>query len=188
MAITDQVAVQNYMLIDIDAGFVSQINDWIQAIGEYMDKATNRQLIADETAADYKYDGTGKKSIVIDDFVTITKVMDGSNIITTSCFLYPANSTPKWRMEADSRIFTKGRQNIVVTGRRGAYDEDTLPEALKFTATVLLAGIINYAYDDSTGDVQSETIGRYSVTYANTKQREDFAAAMQSLKQYRRPV
>ena len=190
--ITDQDAIENYMLIDIDPSFADQIESWILGAQQYMNKVTDRYLVADTTAAEYKYDGTGLRSVVIDDFVDIDSVFDGETDITDDVLFYPANDTPKWRLESDNLKFTKGRQNITVTGKRGfatQADLDTKYSDLKFAATVLVAGIINYGYSGTVGDreVVSESIGQYSVTYEKgSKQKEDFNNIKSTLRQYRR--
>ena len=186
--ITDRTAVQNYLLIDIDEAFVSQIEDWIAGVQQEMNKLTNRQLIAETTDADYLYNGTGKKSIVIDDFVSITSVYIDDEDITDDCYFVPANTTPKWAIESD-RIFPKGRQNITVTGKKGFATQDDIDTKyldLKFAATVLVAGIINFS-NNSSGEVKSETIGRYSVTYtADSSQKQDFENVKNTIRSYRR--
>lgn len=190
--ITDQDSIENYMLIDIDSSFEDQIESWILGAQQYMNKVTDRYLVADTTAQIYKYDGTGLETMIIDDFVDIDSVFDGEDDITEDVLFYPANGTPKWRLESDDRIFTKGRQNITITGKRGfatQADIDTKYSDLKFAATVLVAGIINYGYSGSVGDkeVVSESIGQYSVTYEKgSTQVEDFNNVKSTLRQYRR--
>lgn len=190
--ITDEVSIENYMLVDIDPSFSSQITSWILAVEQYMNKVTDRQLIADTSADEYEYDGTGKDSIMVDDFVEITKVEDEDEDITADCFFYPANDNPKWRIASDNRSFSRGHQNIVVTGKRGfatQADIDTKYLDLKFAATVLVAGIINYGYAGTVGDkeIVNESIGQYSVSYEKgSQQQKDFDNIKSTLSQYRR--
>lgn len=63
---------------------------------------------------------------------------------------------------------------------------DDIPDDLAFAATVMAAGIVNYQNSDDK-DIQSETIGRYTVTYkSNSPQEHDFQDAMKILKTYKR--
>jgi len=189
---TTESAVENYLLTNIDASFASQVDEWIEAMENEMDRITDRQLMADSVDAEYKYDGTGRKSIMIDDFVSITSVGlydsiedDTINDISDYVFQYPANDTPKWRLESDAYYFTKGRQNVGVTGKRGYVTEANWPADLKFACTVLVAGIVNFS-NTSSGEVKRESIGRYTVEYTTAKQEADFEVAMRTLERYRR--
>lgn len=185
MAITDVVTIENYMLTDIEPGFEYQVEEWIAGVEEEMNKMTNRKLIGDDEAEFY-YDGTGTHELVIDDFTTITEVLDGTNDITADIFKYPLNSSPKWKLKVKNRVFLKDYSNIKVTGIQGAYTTATLPKALKKAATVLVAGIINAYYDASGGNIKSESIGRYQVTYATDEGNRDFEDAKATIKLYRR--
>lgn len=191
MALTNQTAIENYMLIDIDASFASQLNSWIDAVTKYIEGVTNRRIIADATDTEYLYDGTNKHSMMVDDFVSITSIeiiddrdTDARTDITDDCYYYPANETPKWKIEYTS-LFPRGRQNIAITGKRGFTTQAGLPADLELAATIFVAGIINYSNSHS-GEVKSESIGRYSVTYTTDAEKEDYAMAMETLKGYRR--
>lgn len=189
---TTKVAVENYLLTNIGVVFNTQIDEWIEAMENEMDKITDRQLMSDAVDAEYKYDGAGKHSLMIDDFVSITSVGLYDDIedvtifdITSYVFQYPANDTPKWRIESDSYYFTKGRQNVGVTGKRGYVALANWPADLKFACTVLVAGIVNFS-NTSAGEVKRESIGRYTVEYTTSKQEADFKIAMRTLERYRR--
>lgn len=197
MRITDIEAIQNYMLIDIDPSFVSQVEEWIDGVEEDMNKATNRKLIADDVESVYKYNGTGRRALVIDDFIEISKIqiratsyydvveVPSTYDITPYCFFYPPNSLPIWKIES-WRWFPQGLQNVWITGRAGTYASDNIPASLKFAATVIVAGIINFSFQ-TTGEIKSETIGRYSVTYTtDSQQKIDFDRVTQTIKSYRR--
>ena len=190
MAITDKTAIQNYLLIDIDSQFNSQIDEWIQGVYEYMCNATNRQLLADEDESACLYDGNNKNSLLVDDFVSISKVewkyQGGSDFqdITDDTFSYPANRTPKYKIET-TWAFPRGRQNVRITGLRGYTTQDKLPMDLKLAATILVAGIINYSSNVSK-EVKTESIGRYTVTYDTEEDKKDYATAMETLKNYTR--
>lgn len=191
MAITTELELENYTLTDIDASFSDQISDWIDGVEMEMNMMTDRQLIADDTESTYYYDGTGKKRLMIDDFNTISAVetrIDNTDTdptdITSNVYMFPANKKPVWRLDS-YYPFPQGLQNILVTGKRGCFASDSIPRDLVFAATVLVAGIINYA-NTSKGEIKSESIGRYSVTYETDEQKADFNRAMKIIQSYRK--
>jgi hypothetical protein len=193
MALTTKTNIERYLLVTIDSSFDAQITSWIAGIEEHMNKMTDRQLIADASDGTYYYDGSNRKVLVVDDFFSVTSVSLISKVydltsetdITDYVFTYPANATPIWRLESDYYTFTQGRQNIKVVGRRGYADSADIPEDLTFAATVLVSGIINAAHN-SKGEIKSESIGRYSVSYETAAQKADFDTANAIIKSYRR--
>lgn len=188
--ITTKENVENYLLIDIDPSFDDQITEWIMAIEKYIANVTDRKIIADTIDTDYKYDGKGKDSLVIDDFISIASVQigeDPDNLtdVTTDVRYYPSNKVPFTKLVRPYGIFEKGYQNVIVSGKQGFCSGDAIPEDLVLAATVLVAGIINYS-NSSQGEVQSETIGRYSVTYNKDSQIQDYKNAKETVLGYKR--
>jgi hypothetical protein len=185
MSITSKARVEKYLLTTIDSSFDTQLTEWITAADRHIDRMTNRQIIADSIAAEYKYSGNKKDYMHIDDFIEIDTVeMDGVDI-TDDIFFEPANRLPYFKLVYDDGIFEKGNQNIVVTGRRGYADAAAIPEDLIFAATVFVAGIVNFS-NNSSGEIKSESIGGYSVTYVSDSQKNDFTRAEAIIKSYRR--
>lgn len=192
MSLTSKARVEKYLLTTIDGTFDAQVTEWIAGVEKYIDKETDRKMVADDSPADYSYDGTGRKDMLIEDFFSIVSVKmksDKDDVapedITTDCYFYPANKTPKYQLKSDNTYFTRGNQNIIVNGRRGYFASDDVDEDLIFAATVLVAGIINNS-NISTGEIKSESIGRYTVTYSTDQQKVDFESAMSIIKNYRR--
>jgi hypothetical protein len=185
MAITTKANVEKYLLTAIDSSFDAQITAWIAAAEKHINRMTNRQIIADTAPAEYKYSGNKKDYMHVDDFIDIDTVeMDGVDI-TDDIFFEPANRLPYFKLVYDEGVFEKGKQNIVVTGRRGYADSAAIPEDLVFAATVLVAGIVNFS-NNSSGEIKSESIGGYSVTYVSDSQKNDFTRAEAIIKSYRR--
>lgn len=180
------------MLITIDATFHARVDKWIEDMENYIDGMTGRNFVADAEESDREFDGTGTRKLVIDDAILIGDValdyetpeelVDEDDLVK-----YPANyaakGVPISLLKMRSGIFPRGSQNIVVSGKWG-FSEET-PGDIEMTATVLVAGIINFAHQ-SDGEVQSETIGRYSVTYKNDTQWADFERVPEVLKSYRK--
>jgi len=191
--------VENYIGYDIDASFVSQVESWIEYVSDYIDKMTGRTFIAEQETRYYEVkeerditiDGSygSPRELVVDDIANTSKSgivlkIDG-NEISSDCFnLYPANSTPKIRIvltEESGLEFTVGEQNIEVQALFG-YSE-TVPAPIKFAATVLTAGIIQNNLSVE-GELKSVTLGRYSATFKDEKQINDFENAKEILDLY----
>lgn len=181
---TDKNSIQNYLLTNIDSSFDSQINEWITMASRHIDKQTNRTFsVPDEDDIKY-YDGNNSNILIVDDFIEITTLkIDGSTISQDDYAIYPANKNPKTKIMLKYRIFDSGYQNVEVTGKF-CYDTEVPPE-IKWACTVLVSGIIN-ASNQHEGEIQSESIGRYSVTYNTQKQLNDFDEAKKIITMYKR--
>lgn len=184
MQYTDKETLENYLLKTIDDGFDAQIGDWIEAMSMYIESITKRRIYRD-TPETFKYDGDGSSLLVISDCNTITevKVDDRVMVLGTDYFSYPTNKSYTSRIVLDGWRFTKGFQNVSVTGNQAMCAE--LPKDIKFACTVLVAGIINnQLFNDKKGT--TERIGGYSVTYKDDKGVEDLTEAKNILAGYTR--
>ena len=185
---TNQVLIENYLLITIDASFATQISDWIAKVEDFIDAYTGRNFIADATASARLFDGLGTNAMNIDDCVAITKLEYGiesplTEILTADYLKYPANELPITRLMMRYSVFPKDLQNIKITAKWGY--SVAVPADIEFAATILAAGVINYSLN-ADGEVSSMTIGRYSVSYKDEKQWQDFDRANKILDMYRR--
>jgi Phage gp6-like head-tail connector protein len=179
--------VKNYLKIDITPDDEPAVQEYIDAVTAYIERYTGRTFTADTMATERSYDGTDSGELFIDDAIEVTQVKINGVILDSSDFkLYPPNRLPKTRIILPYKMFYEGAQNITVTAKWG-YGEE-IPADLSFAATVMVAGIVNAQNARlDTETVRSETIGRYSVTYAdNSRQSHDFSDAMKTLKLYRR--
>lgn len=173
---TNKDAIEKYMLIDIDDSFDEQIDEWIQAVEEYIDGVTNRDYsVADEDAetSDRTFDGDGTSTLDIDPAVEIEEVRfseTATPVDEDNYILYPIRKDTTTKIKLRYLKFPKGLQNIYVKANWGYA---TVPMSIKLAATILVTGIINYAWN-SDGEVQSMTIGRYSVSYKDKSQLSDF--------------
>lgn len=184
---TTKAKIENYLLINIDATFDSQIDAWIEEIEEYIDRKTGRNFVASPAEDDSgenetrRFDGDNTIKLLIDDAVEISEIKlsaDSDPLTTDDYVLYPANARTLSRKVPYTMIKLVGAyfpnalpQGIYVKGRWG-YSE-TPPMDIQTVATVLVAGIINYSWN-ADGEIASETIGRYTVSYKNEKQWQDF--------------
>lgn len=174
--------IEDYLLTEIDGSFEPQIESWIEAMENYIDKTTGRNFIADDQASVKKYDGDGDYRLFIDDAVDISKIeIDGNEV--AEYFLYPANDFPITKIELEDDYFTRGHQNVEVEGKWG-YSVD-VPADITLACAILVAGVINQSLSQE-GEVQSETVGPYSVTYKSEQNWRDFFNIKNTLLQYRR--
>ena len=178
--------IKNYALIEIESGYEPTVQLFIDSVTAHIERYTNRKFTTDEEATERVFDSNGTGEIFIDDAVEITEVKDNDNVIDEDNYrLYPSNRLPKTRIILPSHKFSSGAQNIAVTAKWGFGE---IPKDLEFAATVMVAGIINSQQSkQSGGEIQSETIGRYQVSYAaNSSQSHDFSNAKSILKMYRK--
>ena len=183
---TTKNKIENYLLITIDNTFDSQVDEWIAQVESHIDKMTGRNFIADTTETDRLYDGDGSNSLLIDDCVSVKKVsVNGNEIVSPNYLLYPANTIPKKKILYPNNKIYAGNQNVTVNAKWGY--SVACPFDITLAATVIVAGIINYAWKDE-GEVQSMTVGRYQVTYKNEKQWQDFEKVDSILTYYQKQI
>jgi len=181
--------IEAYLLITIDDDFQLKVNAWIEAMEIYIDNITGRNFVA-EDGTEKIYDGNGTKKLLIDDIIEIDKLEISSDQRVsfeevTGFLSYPTNDTPKRKLILEEDVFVKGNQNIKITGDWGY--SVAPPEDLKFAATILVAGIINFSMN-ADGEVESLTVGRYSVSYKDREKRDDFNRAKETLQMYKKLV
>ena len=185
---TTRQEIENYLLITIDSSFYDQITQWIAEIESYIDTYTGRNFVAAATASARKFDGTGKGSVLIDDCVEITKVEYGeeaplTEIVAGDYLVYPSNTLPKNKISLRYSVFPEGLQNVQITAKWGY--SVAVPDQIKFIATVFVSGIINYSLN-AEGEVSSISVGRYTVSYKDDKQWQDFDRANKMLDMLRK--
>ncbi len=198
---TNKQAIENYLLIEIDDSFNSQVDAWMASIERIIDNYTSRNFKADSTASARVYDGDGTNELIVDECIEVTKVEVGNSsygdsfaeVSSTGAdkyFTYPANATarmvPIHKISLSARCFPSGYQNNRVTAKWGY--SITPPEDITFAATVFVAGVINQSRGGG-DEIKSESIGSYSVTYNSDKGSNswaDFERAKQILDQYKR--
>jgi len=181
---TDKISLQNYLLTNIDASFNTQITEWITMASRHIDRQTNRTFVPPTEDTEKLYDGNNSNVLIVDDLLEITTLkIDGVTISSDDYAIYPANKNPKTKIMLKYRVFDLGLQNVEVTGQFG-YGTEVPPE-IKWACTVLVSGIIN-ASNQHEGEIQSESIGRYSVTYNTQKQLNDFDEAKKIITMYKR--
>ena len=174
---TTKGKIQNYLTVDISDTLDNQITDWITAVTNYIDNYTGKSF--EETVGTVRYfDGNGKNEIQIDDFISISSVeilelnstdvdytlTEGAN---SDYITFPYNDTPKYRLQMtiNSQIanFLTGEKRIKITATWG--HSSAVPKDIELAATMLVSGIIEKGMKG--GTIMSESLGDYSVSYAN---------------------
>jgi hypothetical protein len=165
---TSQQEIENYLLVEIDESFEPQVERWIEVAETVIDQETGRDFALSGDPETRVFDGDGSDTLEIGAATAVTAVslyLGSGPIDADQYVLYPANGGTFTRIVLRHLKFPKGTQNISVTGTFGI---ETLPADIKFAATVLAAAPLTASQNsasDETGEVQSMSIGRYSVTY-----------------------
>jgi hypothetical protein len=182
---TTKQEIENYLLTNIDSSFDTQLNLWIDAIERIIENYTGRTFSAvDAVASARTFDGQGGREILLDTFTEITSIevlnSDGTVNYTLSegqandFVTYPYNETEKWRImlspNSSIGVFPKGNSLIRVTAKWGY--ATAVPADVRLAATQLVGEVIRgslasqQSMNHQGGVVQSETLGDYSITFA----------------------
>lgn len=181
MNYTTIAAIQKYLLITIDSSQTGQVESWIGAMSRFIDKKTNR-VFGTATESTRVFDGSGWNTLIVDDLYDLDSVTIAGT--TQTVLQYPANETPTTMLKMDGVVFDKGMQNVSVVAK---FAYGSIPDDIAHACTVLTAGIIN-AQTNQDGEIKSEKIGDYTVTYKDQQHKNDVEMAMTTLNQYRRQI
>lgn len=175
MEYTTKENLEAYLLLNIDPDFAEQITKWIKSASLYVRTVTNREWLASETATTKIYSGNGSQELIIDDYVGDLVLSIGDNwnenmVVIDEADYYLEGTSIFYK----SDVFPCGNKNIAVTARFGY--SATVPEDIELATTIFASGIA-LANMNSDGEVSSESIGNYKVTYKDDKHKDDFAMA-----------
>ncbi len=195
--------VENYMSVEIAEDFESNVESWIQWMTEYIETVTGRVFIADTSNSEKIYEVDLQRSVsvgggivsptelVVSEFVnTSTSSMkltiDDEELDGDEFLLYPATveELPKTRLvlkEDSGFVFTEGEQNIKVEAKWG--HSIAVPGNIKFATIVLVAGMVNNSWS-SEGEMSSVTMGRYTMSFKDKKELQDFDRVQEILRMY----
>jgi hypothetical protein len=181
--------IEDYLLTDIDLNFQASVEGFIESIEALIDQETGRSFVADEDASARYFHGTGSTFLKIDDCVDVEKVEYGDTygdsfveVEEDDYILVPRTGVPIKGIYLKNDYWQVGQSNHKITARWG-YSEEA-PADIRFVATVLVAGIIKNNMKNK-GDVVSERIGDYSVSYDKDKGLNDFSRAKSILDSYK---
>lgn len=187
--------VENYLLTTIDDTFSGQIEKWIEQVEAYIEKKTERIFIADTEASERWFDGNGELDLYLDEFVSISGLVIydalGNEQYTltenTHYLSFPYNETPKRGLRTKYyntlgfTYFPSGIRNTKATAKWGY--SVAVPDPIKFATTVLVSGIVNFS-NQSEGEIKSEKVGEWQVTYRDNQQEADFKRANEIIDQF----
>jgi hypothetical protein len=169
------------------------IEGYIAVASKEMDRLADRKLGVDELEsgdeAPYAYyNGNGEAELAIDDVFDIEEVAlgdeYGENFSAMANVIKYPKVAPHNKLLARSGYFAKGVQNVRVKGMFGLFE--TIPADLEFACTVITAGMINNK--NSAGEIKSESIGNYSVSYVTDSQGQDYKQAIDTIATYRKVI
>ena len=135
--------VSAQLMVDIAEDFIPQVETWILAMENYVEKITHRIFVAPEEAYSKFYDGNNKNHILIDECISVDSLkIDGVEIDSESYYLMPYNKTPYWKIELKQGLYFNRftapnftRKNIEISAK-WAYSE-TCPPAITEAVAIL---------------------------------------------------
>jgi len=197
MAYTTKGKVQNYIAVDIDSSLVSQVDDWITAVTDWINKYCKKVF---EAVTETRFYDVPKvtRSLIIDPFVdtTITELstldLDGvvENTLTegdgNDFIAYPQNDTEKYELRLTNGsiigVFPSGSRRLKVSADFGA--SASVPKDIELIATKLVGEILRRGLDG--GKLSKAKIGDIDLTYVNINETaEALTGIYNTLDQYR---
>jgi len=174
--------IEDYLLVDIVDDFEGRVDEWIAQMEKYVEQETGRIFIADSEANERVYDGEGGLNLFLEESVEITKVtIDDVEVASDDYLTYPANEMPKTRIKLkddSGLLFTKGEQNIEIEGKWGY--SVACPADVSFATMIFVVGIVNFS-GEMEGEVKTEKIGGYQVTFKDKTSWQDLERAKEIL-------
>lgn len=198
MPYTSKTKVENYLTVDIDSSFNSQVDLWITAVETYINNYTGKNFTESASDETRYYDGNGKVELDIGNFTTLTTVqildVSSDDVAFTltegksnDYLTFPYNSadgaTYRLVMTVNSQtaVWLKGTRRIKIVGKFG--HGTSVPEDISLAATILLAGIVEKGLKG--GSVLSEDLGDYSVTFKNVDDISNVMGVKEILNKYK---
>lgn len=204
MSYTTEAKINTFLGETITSG---DADDYIAAAEAYIDGFTGRKFVADASASERVFDGNDREKILIDECVAITQVKVGNDYYGDSQTVVAAaldGNSPSYRSLPNNALvkglpiseillrgkyFVRGIGNHAITAKWGY--SVACPDDISFAATVLAAGMYAANRSSGTGEVKTESIGAYSVTYdigSGDGKWGEFTRALEILKQYKRII
>lgn len=182
--------LENFILQDIDSSYSTWITSIIAAVEAYIDQYCGTDF-ENSGSGDKYYDGNGTDELFIGNVQTITAVyfldVNGnveSTLGTGDWNLYPLNDSTKNTLKLSGggsySSFPNRSRAVKITGTFG---NSTAPLPVKMAGVQLAAKLINEGLRG--GQVKSESLGSYSVTYKDIDENAESMAIKETLNQYR---
>lgn len=157
----------------------AQLDAFAQSVSDYINSYIGYTLASDKTVASYYFDGSGTEyaflNDVIHDYTKLDEIsgLTASQVSVATLVNYPLNAPHIAYFGLRMGVFKGGMSNYCLKDAKlGRYSLATLPQEIKDLATSLAvkmteAGGISTTSSGVSGLKTSETIGSYSVSYAN---------------------
>lgn len=199
---TSELEVEKFLNTTIVAGAVDDI---INGAIDIVDMWTGRNFVADTVASAKRYSGNGGQNLPIDDCIDVTKVERGydsygdnfTEIVSggsSGYYLLPENNVkdgggkyPIQKLHLRSNTWLSGVKNCRITAKWGF--SAVCPDDVRVATTIIAGGIYNFNRASGSGDISSEKIGNYSVSYdvsTGGGNWGDYRRALKILNSYRR--
>lgn len=186
--------VADYLMVDISTDFQEQITEWILAIENYVEQITHRVFVAPEEEYSMFYDGNGKDSLLVDEFIKsddFSLKIDGVEIDSSKYTLYPYNRPPFWKIILSPGVwfgnpplfFLKTAPRGIEVSAKWCYSE-TCPPDISLAVAILVGGIVR-SNTPNLNFVKMEMIREYKVMYDVTSEK-DFVRAQDIIDKYTR--
>lgn len=167
---TSKQKIEDYLLVTIDSSFDDQVDRWIEAAEEIIDQETGKDFMPQEDEAEPServFDGELARNLYVGPFTGDAEVAwDGSEdpIAETAFQALPANAEVKHTIRLKALRFPRGYGNVRVTATWGL---PQVPADIELAATVLASAMLTASGAEAFqgGEVQSMTVGRYTVQY-----------------------
>ncbi len=195
-AYTNEEKIESFLNITIAEG---EADNAINSAVAIIDAYTGRNFIADSEATARLFNGNGKLTMLIDECVEITKVEVGSNLYGDSFdevsaggsagyYKMPNNAIARLQpitgLNLRSRYWVEGLQNQRITAKWGY--TVAVPEDISFVATAIAGGIYQFNRGGDSGNIKSEKIGNYAVSYKDKEGWTALARAKELMQNYRK--
>lgn len=193
---TTELQIENFLNVSIPSG---DADFYIEAAEAFIDDYTDRNFVATDPATERVFDGQGGDLLNIDECIEVTVVKQGldeygDSTLTISAggsngyYLLPNNydekNIPIDKIHLRDKVWYRGLQNHKVTAKWGY--SASAPNAIEMAATILAAGYYHFNRGGASGNVASEKIGNYAVSYPNKDPKDMYNRIMELLSVYRR--
>lgn len=172
---------------------------YIESAETLIDQQTGRNFIADNLATQRVFSGDGSNTLQIDDCVEVSVVergldayADSKETITaggsSGYRLVPANNlvdiVPITLVHLRTKNWICGLQNNFITAKWGY--SINVPSDISMVATIIAAMLYQYNRNGASGNIKSEKIGNYAISYKEDKELIELEKVKAILLKYRK--
>ena len=194
---TTELKIEHYLGgITIPAG---EADFYIESAEAMIDQFTERNFVADAVAEARIYSGDGSNTLMIDDCVEVTIVSrgqdqygDSSEVITAGGASgyrkmpvnYSEKNLPITMLHLRNKRWVRGFQNNTITAKWGY--SIAAPADIAMATTIIAAMLYQYNRNGASGNIKSEKIGNYAISYKDDKELIELGKVKAILLRYRK--